>query len=307
MTSTLPTTSMSASERSPQQASRATINSLIKDRLQIAVTNTDREAVSLVERARPPALRKYDQIPMRADDLIRQVKLIAPYLEGQNVAFMGDADSTSALLGLLGCYGSPNPAHMLVVDFDERLLNALRKLADQNGFGARLELRLYNAFDPLPKDLIGKYDWFYTNPPYGCWNNGDSARLFITRGCEMTHDQGQGCIIIPDDPLRGWTRRSMALTQRFLGAYSWMVSEKLNQLHQYHLDDDQELASAMVLVQKVSYGLYPHKLMPYAQRGVPFEEIPRFYGRNVLPPYARYIRADGSEDMEWDRELKVYV
>src|SRR4051794_1294870 len=74
---------------------------LIKDQLQPAITLTDLQAVAIVERNRPPPLREYDQIPMRGADLVRQMRLIAPYLAGKKIAFVGDNDGSAALLGLL--------------------------------------------------------------------------------------------------------------------------------------------------------------------------------------------------------------
>src|SRR5438270_841563 len=47
------------------------------------------EAADAIARLRPPALREFDQIPMRTGDLLRQVKTVAPMLAGRNVAFIG--------------------------------------------------------------------------------------------------------------------------------------------------------------------------------------------------------------------------
>jgi N4-bis(aminopropyl)spermidine synthase len=265
-----------------------------------SITPAERQAAALVERLRPPSLRQFDQIPMRSSDLLRQVKLMASYLAGKSVAFVGDSDSTSLLLGLLSQLGSPRPAHMLVVDFDERLLTVLRTQAQQYGFGDILEVRRYNVFDPIPADLLGKYDWYYCNPPYGSRNDGASARLFITRGCELTKPHnGRGCIILPDDSYRAWARRAMITTQQFLSWHGWTIREKLEQMHQYHLDDDKELASSMLLVEYSAYGDGSALPMRYEGRRVEFSEIAYFYGRNVLPPYPRYIRADGTFDQDW--------
>jgi hypothetical protein len=260
----------------------------------VPVTAADRRAVTLIEQARPQALRIYDQIPMRADDLLHQAKLIGPLLGGMAVAFVGDYDSTSALLGLLGTLGDPQPARMLVLDFDERVLAAVQGIAGRHGFAHRLEVRRYNVFDPVPADLIGRYDWFYTNPPYGSCNNGASARLFIARGCELTRRRdASGCIIVPDDPTRPWTRRAMLATQQFLAAHNWLVREKLDGMHRYHLDDDRHLASALLLVDHVRDAYGVSRPVPYAGRRVDVSEIPQFYGRAVAPPYPEYINRTG--------------
>ncbi len=273
---------------------------LLKHRLQVPITAAEEEALALVEQARPEPLRAFDQIPMRGEDLLRQAKLVLPSLTDKAVAFVGDLDGTAVLLGLLAVRGARGPSRMLVLDFDARVLAAALGLATRHGFADLLVVRRYNCFDPLPNDLVGEWDYFYVNPPYGSHNRGESARLFITRGCELVRtDGGSGCLILPDDPARPWTQRAMHATQRFLAIQGWVVREKLDQIHRYHLDDDPELPSSLVLVDRVAptdSGIPP---MPYAGRRVGFDEIPGFYGQDVLPPYPRYIDREGKHDDDW--------
>ncbi len=266
----------------------------LHERVRIALTAADRRAAALIERSRPIALRTYDQIPMRGDDLLYQAKFIAPYVANKSVAFVGDYDSASALLGLLGTLGDPGPAHMLVLDFDERVLATLQGIARRHGFADRLEVRLFNVFDPVPPDLVGRYDWFYTNPPYGSRNNGASGRLFIARGCELMRGGANGCIILPDDPARPWSHRAMLATQRFLITHDWVVREKFDSMHRYHLDDDQDLSSSLLLVNHVAAADRDDHAIPYAGRRVTAAEVPYFYGRAVVPPYPRYIDREGN-------------
>lgn len=275
------------------QQSRGTLPPL-RERARIALTASDRRAASLIGRSRPAALRTYDQIPMRADDMLYQAKFIAPYVMNKSVAFVGDYDSASALLGLLGTHSDDGPAHMLVLDFDERVLAALRGIAQRHGFADRLETRLFNVFDPVPPDLVGRYDWFYTNPPYGSRNDGASGRLFIARGCELVHEYASGCIILPDDPARLWSRLAMLTTQRFLVAHDWVVREKFDAMHRYHLDDDRDLSSSLLLVDHVAAVGRAGAAIPYAGRRVATAEVPYFYGRAVAPPYPRYIDREGN-------------
>ncbi len=272
------------------------VNRLLRDYLSVDITGLDRAVMEIVNRVRPKSLRAFDQIPMRSPDLIRQVKLMAPYLADKAVVFLGDHDGTSLLLGLMSkgqlC---PSPRSMLLLDFDERLLVAARNLASEYGFSDLLETQLYNVFDPVPSNLSEKFDWFYTNPPYGCRNQGESARLFIARCCELARPQSaRGCIILPDDETRPWTTAAMDATDDFLHKSSWAIHEKVNRMHQYHLDDDQELASSVILVKRSTYTSHKFHLMRYAGRRVRFSEIPHFYGYSVSPPYPRYITVTGS-------------
>lgn len=234
---------------------------------------------------------------MQGTDLLFQVKLIAPHLAGRRVAFVGDHDGTSLLLGLLSRYGYlAGPAHMALLDFDDRLLEAAHELAAAHGFADRLEGRLYNVFDPVPSDLEGQFDAFYTNPPYGASNRGASARLFITRGCELVGErQGSGYLLLPSDMERPWTREAMRATQTFLLAHGWGIAALIPQLHRYHLDDDAALMSSLLCVEREAG---PARPMPWQGHPVSDTQIPHFYGTRVLPPFPRYIAADGRELMQ---------
>lgn len=272
-------------------ARRTNVRSL-QLRLQLPASRSEHALAELVAHSRPKPLREFDQIPMRTEDLAHQAKRVSSLLANQKVAFVGDMDGTASLLGLIAVAGGPAPSDMLVLDFDNRVLEAANDLANRYGFGHLLTTRLYNCFEPLPTDHLGRWDWFYTNPPYGSHNAGASGRLFLTRGCELVRQGGSGCLILPDDPSRPWTRMAMQATQQFLLAHGWVIREKVDNLHRYHLDDDPGLASSLVVVDFVTPSA--DLVMPFAGRQVPMDEIPSFYGRNTLPPYPVAIGRDGT-------------
>lgn len=270
------------------------------DRLGLRVSNADMALADALWSVRPASLRDYDQIPMREGDLLRQAKLVAPLLTGKSVAFVGDSDCASLLLGLLGGTGYDAPRRMALLDFDERLLSAAGSFADQVGFGSALEVHRYNVLDPLPDDLVGSFDWFYVNPPYGSRNSGLSARLFISRGMELCSGAfGRACIILPYDRSRAWTLSAWRDTQAFLLEHGWVIGEKIDRLHRYYLDDDAELYSSLILADRLPAALGEPRSSPYQGRRVGFAEVPNLYGRSVAPPYPRYIRADGTRDFDW--------
>ena len=165
--------------------------------LRLSETDSELLAAERVAMSRPKSLRDYDQISMHAGDLLKQAKLTQSFLKDKRVAFVGDNDGASLLLGLLGALGGDMPARMTLLDFDRRILASADALAQEGGFAERLETRPYNVFDPVPDDLAGSFDVFYTNPPYGKKNAGASGRLFITRGIELCHRRGGagGCVI----------------------------------------------------------------------------------------------------------------
>lgn len=271
-----------------------------KDWLAMQFSPEEAAAVELVATTRVPPLRDFDQIAMQAGDLLRQVKLIAPYLSGKRVLFVGDNDGASRLLGLLGAKGLvPLPERMALLDFDERILVRTREFTDEHGLGSLLDTRLYNVFDAPPPDLVGHFDWFYINPPYGASNGGESVCLFMRRGMEMcVPGAGQGCIIIPDADQGPWTEEVMAGAQRTLVEADWLVREKLERMHRYHLEDAPELTSCLMIAR--SRGGATPAPDEYQGRAVSPQNIPRFYGMKVQPPFPRYIRTDGSYDYEWE-------
>lgn len=254
------------------------------------VSNRDRADISIVEATRPAACRQYDQIPMKPEFLIRQANIIAPRIAEKRVVFVGDSDGASLLLALRSRRGYPAPREMLVLDFDTRLLRNLNRVIRECELGHVLSTRRYNVFSPLPDDVLGRYDWFYMNPPYGRWCKGRSIQLFLTRGIEAVKpDGGMGCLIVPHDMLRPWTIECMYETQKFLTEYGWVIGEKIHNMHEYYLDDDTELTSSLVLLEHASTIQEDGKHMPFAKRYVDHLEIPNFYGREVLPPYPTVI------------------
>ena len=255
----------------------------------------------IVEQARPFSLRAFDQIPMHGSNLLQQAQFLAPALADKHVAFMGDSDCLSLMIGLLGRNGrdTPRPAAMHLLDFDERLLSTALDLAVRHGFSELLHTWRYNVFDPIPTPLAGSCDIFVTNPPYGMYNKGKSARLFIGRAMELiTPDHGEGAIILPDDPTRPWTGQAYRATLGFLNHHGWVVHAQYRAVHKYHLDDDPSLASDLILVGRTT--LHRHVPLKLAGQRVGFMDIPNFYGRSTKPPFPRYILRDGTPDFSWD-------
>lgn len=268
------------------------------------VTEEELELISILEKNRPKPLRDFDQIPMRGTDLLFQIKTVLPHLAGKEVVFVGDYDSSSLLIGLTCSYGfAAAPKRMTLVDFDERLLKSASELAKEYGFSALLETRPYNVFDPIPSDLRRKFDIFYTNPPYGASNMGESARLFINRGCDFVkEDRARGYVLIPNDSDRYWTREAMYNTQYFMLRHGWRVETLMNKMHRYALDDDETLMSSLLIVEKEVAYTSEHVLprMPFSDRKVPYREIEYFYGKSVLPGYPWLITEDGREIQKVD-------
>jgi predicted methyltransferase len=90
-------------------------------------------------------------------------------LAGKSVLLLGDDDSVSLSIGLMGQVLSPGSSGRLtrrlaVLDSDERILAHLRRAAEVEGFA--LETFLHDLRKPLPAELLAQFDTVMTDPPY---------------------------------------------------------------------------------------------------------------------------------------------
>lgn len=241
-------------------------------------------AVSDVVQNRPRPLREFDQIYMKTADMVLQSEFVARWAAGKRVAFIGDGDAISVCVAYLHHRGilSDGPIEIVVFDFDERICNAIMRFADKERL-QDLSARLYNVLDSFPGPT--DFDCFYTNPPWGASNEGESVRVFVQRGMEATSYGGEGNVVVADDPDLEWPKRVLANLQSSALAAGFFVQRMMPQVHSYHLDDAPDLRSCNVLL----------KATPGNRRTVRSEAIttpPRlanFYGRDSLPK-VRYIR-----------------
>src|SRR3954447_7831733 len=186
-------------------------------------------AVSDVIQNRPRPLREFDQIYMKAGDMVMQSEFVADWAEGKRLAFIGDGDAISICSMYLKAreilaYG---PREVVVFDFDERICNAIRRFADAERLN--LEARLYNCLDPFPEP--GDFDCFYTNPPWGASNDGRSVNVFAQRGFEAVGYAGDGILVVGDDPSIGWPKKVLANLQRFAVDSGYYVQRMMSQAH----------------------------------------------------------------------------
>ena len=260
-------------------------------------------AVSDVVQNRPRPLREFDQIYMKTADMVLQSEFVARWADGKRLAFIGDGDAISVCIAYLKERGivSYGPAEIVVFDFDERICNSVTRFADKE----RLEnLRSvhYNCLDPFPDQAA--FDRFYTNPPWGASNDGESVKVFMQRGMEATRHTGEGIVVIADDPELAWTQRVIANTERAALDSGFFVQRLMPRLHSYHLDDDPDLRSSNLLI----------RASPDNTRGEPSQAITdparlaNFYGRGGVPR-VRYVREsvrlDYGKAHEWEYDLEL--
>ncbi len=236
-------------------------------------------AVSDVVQNRPKPLREFDQIHMKTGDMVMQSEIVAEWASGKRLAFIGDGDAVSVCVAYLRERGifDFGPTKITVFDFDERTVQAVKRFADQERLD-NLDAELYNCLNAFPD--VTKYDCFYTNPPWGASNNGESVNVFIQRGFEAIQYEGDGMIVIADDDQLPWPKQVLANVQTYASKQGFYVSRMQRKLHEYHLDDAPDLKSCNLFVSALPGN--SAKLVP-SQAVTDPEKLRNFYGQSKEP------------------------
>ncbi len=242
--------------------------------------------ISDVVQNRPIPLREFDQIYMKVGDLIIQTEFIARKFNNLDVLFVGDGDSISLSIMHLKMQGvfEYGPNTIKVLDFDERIVNSINRFAKDNNLKEYISADLYNVFDPLPETIRSNKDAFYTNPPWGASNEGESVSIFVERGIESLKLGGLGAIVMADDEEFDWTKIVLQKTQMKMIDYGFLIYEMIPGLHNYHLDDAPNLKSCTILIKQTREYKNDDRDKPISK-----ERLSNFYGRNHSLR-VRYVR-----------------
>ena len=146
-----------------------------------------------------------------------------------------------------------------------------------------LHARLYNCLDPFPGPT--DFDYFYTNPPWGASNDGESVCVFMQRGMEATAYAGQGLLVIADDGELEWPKRVLAKVQQFAINSGFFVQKMMPKMHSYHLDDAPHLRSCNLLFE----ALPGNKPLGASTSITEVKRLENFYGRDNTPR-VKYVR-----------------
>jgi len=241
-------------------------------------------AVSDVVVNRPLPLREFDQIYMKVGDLVVHAEFVARRFDGRNVVFVGDGDAIGLAIAHLMNekvldYG---PSKILVLDFDERMVNSVRSFAADYECTERIEAQLYNVVDEVPAGLLGAFGGFHINPPWGQHNKGESVAVFLERAIQLVALGGLGVVVIADDPTLEWTQGVLRRTQSVAVQTGLVVDEMIPAFHSYHLDDAPGLRSCALVFRKVTSDRLPNEQLPHAR-------LENFYGRGN-PLRVHYVR-----------------
>jgi predicted methyltransferase len=243
-------------------------------------------AISDVVQNRPIPLREFDQIYMKVADMVIQAEYVARVFNNKDVVFVGDGDGIALSAAHLKAqnvidYG---PRSITLLDFDERIVNSVRRFGEKLHPKIEISAHLYNVAEALPSEHFGEYDGFHINPPWGASNRGESVIAFFERGSQATKEKSLGIVVIADDPDLLWTQEVLRDTQRRAIELGYVVSELLPQLHSYHLDDAPDLRSCSCLFRRIDSGL-----METTSEPLESARLENFYGKNS-PLRFRYVR-----------------
>lgn len=241
-------------------------------------------AISDVVQNRPRPLRDFDQIYMKTGDMVLQSELVSRWADGKRLAFIGDGDAISICVAYLHKRGivGYGPSEIAVFDFDERIVGAVKRFADKERL-EQLDATLYNCLDAFP--ATDRFDCFYTNPPWGASNDGESVKVFSQRGMEAIGYQGEGMITIADDDKLAWCQRVLSNVQQFATASGFYVKRMMSQMHEYHLDDAPDLKSCNLMIKSL-----PDNVAPGPSTAITDEaRLVHFYGRGASPK-VQYVR-----------------
>ena len=262
-------------------------------------------AISDVVQNRPLPLRVFDQIYMKAGDMVLQSEIVARWARGKRLAFIGDGDAISICVAYLHARGiiGYGPAKIMVFDFDERICSAIKRFADAERL-ENLDSTLYNCLDAFPGPV--NFDCFYTNPPWGSSNEGESVKVFMERGMEAISYSGEGMVVIADGadaPDRPWPKKVLANVQEFAISRDFFVQKMMPQLHSYHLDDAPDLRSCNMLFKSLS-----GEKKSVTSQSLDSERLNNFYGRNhsLRVRYVREVeRLDYGKARDDEYELEL--
>ncbi|MBC7190093.1 bis-aminopropyl spermidine synthase family protein, partial [Candidatus Aerophobetes bacterium] len=141
------------------------------------------EEFKKISKKRPVPDLNYFQGYMRENDVFSRIALMHHYSDVYRKDFIliGDDDLLSVALSL-----TKLPSRILVLDIDGRLSTFLKEVNREYGFN--IEFLKYDVKDPLPQELVGKFDVFSSEP----LESLSGLKAFVLRGIVSLKKEGVG-------------------------------------------------------------------------------------------------------------------
>lgn len=241
-------------------------------------------SLSDVVQNRPLPLREFDQIYMKIGDLAIHADFAARRFKNRHVVFVGDGDAVGLAMAHLikEKIIREGPSKITILDFDERVVNSINRFSADLEYSSLIEAKLYNVIDAVPQELVGAFDAFHINPPWGQHNAGESVVIFLQRAMTLVRDGAIGITVIADDAALPWTNQVLHRTQSAALQNGFIVDEMVPTFHSYHLDDAPDLRSCAIVFRQASNS--PLKNAPLTNN-----QLENFYGR-TKNLRIRYVR-----------------
>ncbi|MGB9694788.1 MAG: bis-aminopropyl spermidine synthase family protein [Caldisericaceae bacterium] len=188
---------------------------------------------------RPSETTEFDQGVVPPENSIRRAEYVYERgdLQGKRILFLGDDDLTSVAMSLTGM-----PEEIVVIEVDERIVAFINEVADKEKLN--LKAILYNAVNPLPQDLVGKFDTFLNDPV----ETVEGMRVFLSR-CAMSL-KGKGSagyfgISHYESSLAKWFK-----VEKDLLAMNFVITDVLRDFNEYLLIGERILKEGYLVVKE---------------------------------------------------------
>lgn len=153
-----------------------------------------------------------DQCPVTPIDLARRVSMMHENgdLTDKKILCIGDNDLASLLIAL-----TCKPKEIVVVEYDDRVIEFIEFEARKEKLPInviKLDIRTIQE-SGYPKELVGRFDTFETDPPY----TEVGMKFYAFLGMQALKRFGVGYIVIPHMNLEEWSDELMfSLQESFL-------------------------------------------------------------------------------------------
>lgn len=161
---------------------------------------------------------------MKVADMVIQAEYVARVFDGKKVVFVGDGDGIALSAAHLKAQEviSYGPKSITLLDFDERIVNSVRRFGEKLAPKIEITAHLYNVADPLPAEHFGAYDGFHINPPWGASNGGQSVTAFLNEAARQPTSEVLASLSLPITRIfHGHKRCSEILNS---GPSNWVTS-----------------------------------------------------------------------------------
>jgi len=143
-----------------------------------AVLDDVREQLADIAENRPKVDVKLDQSHATPETVLKRAVYLYEHdaLEGRHLLIVGDDDLTSIAVGLLARHLDIVLGHVVVLEYDRRLVNFLDEVVEKEGLS--ITVMAHDLREDIPPDLCNQFDVFLTDPPYTL----PGLALFASRG-----------------------------------------------------------------------------------------------------------------------------